>query len=284
VVTPLPLLERHGADAVRYWAASGRPGTDTAVDEGQMKVGRRLAIKILNASKFVLGRLGDGPVPDAASAATPVDRDLLVRLAGVVVQATASLEGYDYTRALEAAESFFWSFCDDYLELVKTRAYGSEGDPDQGRDPATTSARATLAVALSVQLRLFAPFLPFVTEEAWRWWHDGSVHRAAWPTVDELGPAPAEAGDGDHSGVATPVLDMAAEMLGAVRREKTAQKRSMRAPVSHLHVVDTAERLAALTQAEPDIRDACAVVEITMDEVGEAGGSEPSVSVMLGPE
>ncbi len=284
VVTPLPLLERHGADAVRYWAASGRPGTDTAVDEGQMKVGRRLAIKILNASKFVLGRLGDGPVPDAASAATPVDRDLLVRLAGVVVQATASLEGYDYTRALEAAESFFWSFCDDYLELVKTRAYGSEGDPDQGRDPATTSARATLAVALSVLLRLFAPFLPFVTEEAWRWWHDGSVHRAAWPTVDELGPAPAEAGDGDHSGVATPVLDMAAEMLGAVRREKTAQKRSMRAPVSHLHVVDTAERLAALTQAEPDIRDACAVVEITMDEVGEAGGSEPSVSVMLGPE
>ncbi|MHB8220625.1 MAG: valine--tRNA ligase [Acidimicrobiales bacterium] len=284
VVTPLPLLERHGADAVRYWAASGRPGTDTAVDEGQMKVGRRLAIKILNASKFVLGRLGHGPVPGTAAVVSPVDRDLLVRLAGVVDQATASLDAYDYTRALEAAETFFWAFCDDYVELVKTRAYGNGGDPDQDRDPATTSARATLAVALSVMLRLFAPFLPFVTEEAWRWWHDGSVHRAAWPTVAELGLTPADGGGAARVAGATPVLDMAAEMLGAVRREKTAQKRSMRAPVVSMHVVDTSERLAALARAEADVRDAGGIEELTVAELGSTGGSVASVAVTLGSD
>ena len=192
VVTPLPLLEKHGADALRYWAAGGRPGTDTTFDEGQIKVGRRLAIKVLNASRFALGRIAadDGTVtaPPVGSVATPMDRALLARLASVVDEATVAFEGYDYARALERTEAFFWFFCDDYLELVKTRAYGEAGDAG------TASARAALATALSVLLRLLAPVLPFVTEEVWSWWQVGSIHTSPWPTVSELGPVAAVGG------------------------------------------------------------------------------------------
>jgi valyl-tRNA synthetase len=266
VVTPLPLLEQHGADAVRYWAANGRPGTDTAVDEGQMKVGRRLAIKVLNASRFALGRLADDagqidvPGPEAITA--PLDRAMAAGLAGVVAEATAAFEGYDYARAIERTEAFFWSFCDDYLELVKTRAYG---DPTQ---PGPASARAALALALSVQLRLFAPFLPFVTEEVWSWWRSGSVHRAAWPSQSELvGPA---------SGADVGVLEVTAEVLGAVRRAKTTAKQSMRAAVAVLTVTDTGERIDALLHGAEDLKDAGGVAELVT-----AIGPEASIDVAL---
>ena len=181
VVTPMPLVEEFGSDAVRYWACNGRPGTDTAVDTGVMKIGRRLAIKILNASKFALGRLGEGVPPGVEAVCEPLDLALLAQLAEVVTTATASFEQFDYARAQEVTETFFWSFCDDYVELVKTRAYG-EGEP-AGAD----SARATLALALSILIRLFAPSLPFVTEEVWSWWQEGSVHLAPWPDVAEIG-------------------------------------------------------------------------------------------------
>ena len=220
-VTPMATLEEFGSDAVRYWACNGRPGTDTALDTGVMKVGRRLAIKVLNASKFALGRLGEGPAPGLDAVRAPLDAALLARLATLIEAATAAHEGFDYARALELTETFFWSFCDDYVELVKTRAYG-EADP-----AGTDSARATLALALSALHRLFAPFLPFVTEEVWSWWQEGSVHTAGWPEAAALG---------IHVGADTSVLTVAVEVLGAVRREKTAQKRSMRARVAALTV------------------------------------------------
>ncbi|HEY3941853.1 MAG TPA: valine--tRNA ligase [Acidimicrobiales bacterium] len=262
VVTPLPLLERHGADSVRYWAASGRPGTDTAVDEGQMKVGRRLAIKVLNASKFALGRLEGGGVPPLSAVSEPLDRHMLRRLATVVEEATGALEAYEYTTALERAETFFWVFCDDYLELVKSRAYGG---PDAGRPGGPTlSARAALAAALSVQLRLLAPFLPYVTEEAWSWWQEGSVHRATWPGPADLALAPG-------ADPAEDVLDVAAEVLGAVRRAKTAAKRSMRARVARLEVLDRSGRLDALRAARADLVDAGGIQELVLTET-EGGG------------
>jgi valyl-tRNA synthetase len=242
VITPMPLVEEFGSDAVRYWACNGRPGTDTALDTGIMKIGRRLAIKILNASKFALGRLGDGPAPGVDRVCEPIDRALLAELATVVTAATSAFEEFDYARALEGTETFFWSFCDDYVELVKTRAYGGEDDTT----PAD-SARATLALALSVQLRLLAPFLPFVTEEVWRWWQVGSIHQAAWPTAAEFG----EHRTGDPS-----VLEVAADVLAAVRRAKTTEKRSMRSRVAELTVSGPAATLAAVDAARRDVIDA----------------------------
>src|ERR1019366_7451718 len=191
VVTPMPLLQQHGADALRYWAASGRPGTDTAIDEAQMKIGRRLAIKILNVSKFVLGRLeGVGGV-GVADVREPLDRDVLAKL---INASTTAFDNYDYARALELPETFFWSFCDNYVELAKSRAYGD------GNDPATRSAHATLSLTLSTLQRLLAPFVPFVSEEVWRWWHRDSVHLATWPSLAELGDAPVATGVYDAIG------------------------------------------------------------------------------------
>jgi valyl-tRNA synthetase len=255
VVTPLPLLHQHGADALRYWAAGGRPGTDTAFDEGQIKVGRRLAIKVLNASRFALGRIAgdDGVVvpPGPGSVTAPIDRAMLDRLAGVVEEATAAFEEYDYARALERTEAFFWSFCDDYLELVKTRAYGDAAEPG----PA--SAQAALALALSTLLRLLAPIIPFVTEEVWSWWQTGSIHTAAWPARSEFAPA---FPDGVPASGA--VLEVAAEVLGQIRRAKTTAKRSMRSQVATLTVRGTPEQLDALRSAEGDVRDAGNVLSL----------------------
>jgi valyl-tRNA synthetase len=243
VVTPIDLVHQYGPDAVRYWALIARPGVDTAYDEGQMKIGRRLAIKILNASKFALGVLGtDAPGPDAVAA--PLDLAMLCGLRDVVDAATVAFDGYDYARALDAAERFFWEFCDDYLELVKQRAYGSHGDAEAG------SARSSLALALGVLLRLFAPHLPFVSEEVWSWWREGSVHRASWPSVDEIAPG--------GSGTGTYVA--AAAVLREVRKAKSSAQRSMRTEVTRLVVRAPRAMLDHLAPAMRDVADAGRVV------------------------
>ncbi len=253
VVTPIGVLEKFGSDAVRYWALNGRPGVDTALDEGQMKVGRRLAIKVLNASKFVLGVMGEA-VADPALITTPVDRALWGELGAVVDDATAAFESYDYARALERTERFFWSFCDDYLELVKTRAYGTDGHDPGG----AASARATLALSLGSLQRLFAPHLPFVTEEVWSWWREGSVHRAAWPEVR-----------GAIASSEVSVYRVASEVLGAVRKAKSDAQRSLRTDVTRAVVRDTPERLAALVLAEDDIREAGRIQELVTEKADE---------------
>jgi valyl-tRNA synthetase len=276
VVTPMGLLEEHGSDAVRYWAASGRPGVDTAFDDAQIKVGRRLAIKVLNASRFALSRSAGLPGSGQGAISCPIDVAMLRGLAVVVEEATEAFENYDYARALERTEAFFWSFCDDYLELVKARAY------EPGDDGGPASARSALLLALSIQLRLFAPVLPFVTEEVWSWWHEGSVHRAPWPTTEELGRATGFEGNGAGEPAdlsqGTAVLDVAASVLGEIRRVKTSEKRSMRAPVARLAVRDEPARLELLAAAEGDLREAGGVIEL-VTEVG-----EPSIQVDLAPE
>ena len=266
VITPMDLLEEYGSDGVRYWAASGRPGTDTAFDTGQMKVGRRLAIKVLNASKFVLGVGADASLAfDAAAVTEPLDQALLARLAEVVDEATRAFDDYSYARALEVTESFFWSFTDDYVELVKERAYR------EGADAGALSARATLATALSVLHRLFAPVLPFVTEEVWSWWQSGSVHRADWPASDLVR---SSAGDGDPA-----ILDAVATVLSDVRRAKSDAKTSMRTEVARAEVRAPAEQIALLSGARSDLAAAGRIA--TLDLVD--GASELAVSIELAP-
>ena len=213
VVTPMALLEEHGSDAVRYWAARGGPGVDTAFEPGQMKVGRRLAIKLLNASKFVLSRTEPaGPVTE------PLDRGMLQRLEALVISATSHLEGYDYAAALRETETFFWWFCDDYIELVKRRR------ARDGADAASATAAAT--TALSVMLRLFAPYLPFVTEEVWSWWQEGSVHKAAWPT-----PIEARVAGLERSSVNDEAMQQASEVTASLRQERSSKNLGFGVPV-----------------------------------------------------
>jgi valyl-tRNA synthetase len=206
VVTPMGLLEEHGADGVRYWAASARPGTDTAFDPAQMKVGRRLAIKLLNAAKFVLARSEPrGPI------AHPLDAGMLTNLASLVRESTERLEtDYDYAWVLQHTETFFWDFCDNYLELVKSRRYGDLGAEAAG------SANSTMLVVLSVLQRLLAPYLPFVTDEIWSWWQAGSVHAAPWPTEDETLEA---LGAGNPDALALYVRTT--EVLASIRKRKS---------------------------------------------------------------
>ena len=263
VVTPMPLIVQHGADAVRYWASGGRPGTDTAIDEGQMKIGRRLAIKILNVSKFTLGRLEGSDIPGVEHITSPIDLDFVGLLAQLVRESTISFEGYDYARVLEKSESFFWSFCDDYVELVKIRAYADENAAS------TKSARATLALALSVLQRLFAPFMPFVTEEVWRWWHDGSVHNAAWPSAKEFGSIT----DSENTGaIFLPTCDV----LAQIRRAKTENKVSQRAEVIRCVVVGDQQRVNAVEAARDDLI-AAGSIEVLEARVAD----EENVSVEL---
>jgi valyl-tRNA synthetase len=260
VVTPTGLLEQFGSDAVRYWAASARLGIDATFKEEQIRIGRRLAIKVLNASRFAL-RL-EGPESDVSD---PLDRSMLRQLSDVVEEATRALDDYEHAKALEVIERFFWGFTDDYLELVKGRAYGS-------REPeAAGSAIATLRTALSVLLRLFAPFLPYVTEEVWSWWRQGSIHRSAWPSAEEL--AEVSAG-GDPV-----VYETAAVVLGEVRKAKALAKRSLRAEVERVVVRDAEERLKVLRGVERDVREAGNVADVAYVE-----SDEPGVEVVLPPQ
>jgi len=251
VVTPMGLLEEHGSDAVRYWAASARLGTDAAFEVGQMKIGRRLAIKVLNASKFALsfGSPSEPVLLDPALVTHPLDRAMLAGLVDVVEKATAALEAYDHTRALELSETFFWTFCDDYLELVKDRAYGAGSDEVSAE---TASARAALGIALDVLLRLFAPVLPFATEEVWSWWREGSVHRAPWP---DAAPLRSAAADADPAVVAA-----AGAALAALRKVKSEAKVSMRTEISAVRLAVPASFRAGVDAALGDVRAAGRVV------------------------
>ncbi len=248
VVTPQAMLDDHGSDAVRYWAASSRLGTDAAFDPQDpkvIKIGRRLAIKVLNAAKFAYSFPGEGGV-----LSEPLDIDMLSDLADVIDQATAAYEAFDHARALELTETFFWSFTDDYLELVKERAYRDSSDSGQ------QSAVTALRLALDAMLRLLAPVLPFATEEVWSWTHEGSVHRAAWPSREEL-----SLPDNPARGV----FALASEALIPLRRAKTDRKLSQRSAVQSV----TLRAPALLAHASEDLSALGHIASLTLDEADE---------------
>jgi valyl-tRNA synthetase len=247
VVTPLALLEEHGSDGVRYWAASGRPGTDTMFDTNQMRVGRRLAIKILNASKFALSS-----AEPKAPIDVPVDRAMIRNLAALVDEATAAFEEYDYARVLQRTESFFWRFCDDYLELVKGRRYGEQGPEAAG------SANSALTAALSVMLRLFAPFLVFVTDEVWSWWQPGSIHQAPWPTAAELLSQLADPSEATRQADER-AYQWATDLLFEVRKQRSEAKQPLKVPIARVTVKAEAEAVALMPIVEADLKAALRV-------------------------
>jgi len=264
VVTPADLFDSYGSDAVRYWAVGARPGVDTAFSEDQMKVGRKLATKLLNVSKFVLGigEVADDVVPTEA-----IDVAMLHRLAGVVEEATAAFEAFDYARVLERTEEFFWWFCDDYVELVKTRGYLSH------TEEGAMSARAALRRALSTLQRLLAPLLPFVTEEVWSWWQSGSVHQSQWPTTTEL-TLKLDSGPNDV------LLDAICGAIGVIRRAKTEAKVSQRAVVTEASFVTSTDAASAITTGWADIADAGSVEKWN---ISTADTNEITVNVTLAP-
>ncbi|MGK3648387.1 valine--tRNA ligase [Pseudarthrobacter enclensis] len=248
VVVPTDVLNEYGSDAVRYWAASARLGADTAYEIAQMKIGRRLAIKLLNASKFVLnlGATENSVVSGDLSVLTnQLDRALLAQLAEVVAQSTKAFDNYDYARALQLTETFFWQFTDDYVELIKDRAYGAAGEAEQA------SVLAALATTLDTLLRLFAPFLPFATEEVWSWWRAGSVHRAEWPAGVAV--------DGD-----TTMLATVGTALSGVRKAKSEAKVKQRTEVLSATITAPESLTVQLKAGLSDLKAASNAREITL--------------------
>lgn len=265
VVVPTDVLNEYGSDAVRYWAASAKLGADTAYEIAQMKIGRRLAIKLLNASKFVLnlGATENSVVSTDLSVLTnPLDRAVLAQLSDVIAQATKAFDNYDYARALQITESFFWQFTDDYVELIKDRAYGAAGETEQA------SVLAALATTLDSLLRLFAPFLPFATEEVWSWWRTGSVHRAEWPAALEI------------TGGDTTMLGTVGIALSGIRKAKSEAKVKQRTEVLSATITANASLVAQLEAGLGDLKAAANAQEITL----ETGDGELTVSgVELAP-
>jgi valyl-tRNA synthetase len=246
VVVPNDLLDEHGSDAVRYWAAAARLGTDAAFDVGQMKVGRRLAIKVLNAAKFVLSfELAS----DKIEVTEAIDKAMLAALAEVVTGATKAFESFDHTKALELTESFFWNFTDDYLELVKERAYGQNTDP-----AAQASAVSALRIALLAITKLLAPFIPFATEEAWGWWQEGSVHRSNWPVADDL--------SGFIGSQNASLLSLASQALIGIRKAKSDEKLSMKAEINRLTIEAGEQEIESLKLIDSDLKSVGKIDEI----------------------
>jgi len=260
VVTPLGLLQEYGSDGVRYWAARGGPGVDTAFDVGQMKIGRKLAMKVLNVSKFVLaGEQPTGAVTEA------LDRGMLQNLANLVDEATGELEHYEYAKALAKVESFFWDFCDNYVEAAKSRRYGDFGEE------AAASASTAMRLALSVLLRLLAPYLSFVCEEVWSWSNTGSVHRSSWPTRAEL----IEVSGTDQA--AQGAVFHLTEALNAIRKAKTDQKISVGTPVKEVIYFAGDEAARSLALVERDLKAACRADGLVLKS------GEPRVEITLKP-
>jgi len=243
-VTPMHVLDEYGVDAVRYWSASARLGTDTAFDPQTFKVGKRLVTKLFNAGKFVLA-----PTGELHPIRSELDRAFVARLAHLVERATADLEAYRYANALEAIETFFWSqFTDSFIELAKPRVWGSQGSAAE-----RGSALSALRLGLNVLLRAFAPVLPYITEEVWSWvfaQETGQplIHAAPWPSAS------------DFDGIAPPdnaaSFDLAIACLTAINKAKSEAGVSAGRVVERVTLRANAATLAALAPVLSDVAGA----------------------------
>lgn len=182
VLVPGKLLEQYGADVIRYWSANSRLGADTAYSEDVMKNGKRLVNKLWNAAKFVSQHFDKLSAEDKKANLIDVkekithefDQWVINKLVELVNNATNELQNYEYANAMHLTEKFFWSvFCDNYLEISKTRAYDEENKNPNGQ----YSSILTLYHVMKTLLKLFAPFMPHITEELYQiLYSDNSIH------------------------------------------------------------------------------------------------------------
>ena len=240
VVTPQHLIDNYGADSIRYWAARARLGVDTAFEEQIMAQGKKLINKIFNASKFVFTIVENSSLKGKSDyeqyIAEPIDLAWQNKMDLIIKQATDAFATYDYATALEAIEKRFWDFCDNYLEIVKKRAYSENGQ----------SAVASLMRTIDVFLSLFAPFCPFISEEVYqtRPWGEvkGSLHGTSWPKTDKVS-------------FDSALYDMVSVITGEIRKAKTSAGVSQRTPVSRVCVAATETDIATLHKGVTDIEN-----------------------------
>jgi valyl-tRNA synthetase len=239
VVTPMHLIENHSADAVRYWAAKAKLGADTAFEEKMMQQGRKLVVKIYNASKFVFMIVGNSTSADYTKDITSsMDKSWIAKLSDTVKAAKQSFENYDYSLALDAIETRFWDFCDNYVEIVKKRAYSE----DNG------SAIATLKLSLDTFVKLLAPFCPFITEEVyqarpWKKTTDISVHKELWTSLDGL----------DKLATDSLLYNTVSAVSTEIRKQKTLENKSQKNPVLNLTIKANEQTLTCLKGNDSDL-------------------------------
>jgi len=270
-ITPEGLLQTYPADALRYWAGRAKLGQDTLFDEKVFAIGHRLVTKIFNAAKFVRMQL------DAAREANvswnlsditeTLDLSWLAKIRDLTVFANNSLKQFDYAPVLALAEEVFWQFCDQYIELVKSRAY-LQKDNIKGR-----SAIATLDLSLQTLLKIFAPFLPFVTEEVWSWgFGKASIHHESWPDWS------VEQSLTLHSAAA---FDAAVLVVNAIRSQKTEKQKSLKWPVVKLSVNAKPEEVSLLEKSLDDIQAVGHVLPEAVKLVSDANHGDMQVAVEL---
>jgi valyl-tRNA synthetase len=183
-ISPGEVFAQYPVDAVRYWAASTGLGKDAIISMEKIQAGDKLVTKLWNVARFCERFIGDFQPPEEFPALSPADSWILSRLQVVIERVSDCLGNYDYATAKSEVETFFWrDLADNYLEMAKKRLYGEDGVEREG-------ARFALFVSLRDVIKLFAPFLPYVTEAIYRELFarkegEDSVHLASWPKVDD---------------------------------------------------------------------------------------------------
>ena len=242
VVVPNDLIEQYGADAVRYWSANARLGADTANDEQVFKVGKKLVVKIFNASKFVLNNFHKIDVLDKSNIKNPLDKSLVFIFNNYLEKITESLNKYQFAEALNLTEDFFWNyFTDNYIELVKNRRLN-------GNSVDSLSASTTLILILENVLKLFAPFVPMITDEIWLTMYPEkkSIHLQKWPQKIDV----------DLNNISSHEFEVAKESIASIRKEKTSNEIGLGKEVEKITITVNKEKIEALNQVLGDVQDA----------------------------
>ena len=219
-VTPAQIIKNNTADTVRYWAAGSRLGMDTFFSEEVLKNGKRLITKLWNASKFALMNL-ENYRPGTTGKRNLIDLWILARLDQLVEGTTQYMEKYEYGLALSTLETFFWKdLCDNYIELVK-------GKIKEGTEEERIGSQEVLYKVLWTTLRLFAPFLPHVTEEIYSLSlkeneKHRSIHLAPWPENEGF----CLTGEDEKKSL------FLLRLVDAIRKGKTEKKLSLAHPIA----------------------------------------------------